>query len=290
MRQPPDVNASDLPLGAVEVPWNLVVPTADIYLVGYGNRLPNDFTLEMIAVLKRCKRVFGMPPIHAPTFSIPPMESLAPLYGAGKRRMDTYREMADRVLDAAAADPPVGLATYGSAMVGAFAPHLILEEAAARGLTVHVTNTVSCFDGLWVDFNWDPYHGFEVWEATAFLRLQIEPNVAANLLLPQAPVLDVTTGFDTKTMTIETSSSLAQLRDHLLRFYPADHVVHYVKTSSGAGQLLASDIESLELRDLDHPGREVLSTLVVPRARHPKRCGSEVANSVLVGAPVAESG
>lgn len=67
------------PLGAVEVPFNLVVPEVDIHVVGYGNRLPNDFTLETLAVLKGCKRVFGAPPIHAPQFGIPAMEDLVEL-------------------------------------------------------------------------------------------------------------------------------------------------------------------------------------------------------------------
>ena len=47
--------------GVLEVPWNLVVPEADVFIVGYGNRLPNDFTLEMLAVLRRCKRIFAVP-------------------------------------------------------------------------------------------------------------------------------------------------------------------------------------------------------------------------------------
>lgn len=284
-----DAPQRDRPLGAIDVPWNLVVPTVDIHLVGYGNRLPNDFSLEMLAVLQRCKRIFGLPPIHAPEFSIPEMESLMGLYGPNKQRMVTYREMADRVLDAAAADPPVALATYGSIMVGALTPHLILEEAAERGLTVHVTNAVSCFDGLWADFNIEPFYGFEVWEATAFVRLGIVPNVAANLMLPQAPVLDVQVGLDVEAMTLEASSTVARLRDHLLKFYPADHEVHFVKTSSGAGpHLLGSAVESLALADLDHPGRELMSTLVVPRGKKPGRGRLDFASPALAPATVLE--
>lgn len=101
----------------LQVPWNLVVPEVDVHLVGYGNRMPNDFTLEMLAVLQRCNRVFGLPPIHAPEFRIPEMTSLLPLYGITKRRTETYREMMETVLDAAASEPPVAFATYGSALV-----------------------------------------------------------------------------------------------------------------------------------------------------------------------------
>jgi Protein containing tetrapyrrole methyltransferase domain and MazG-like (predicted pyrophosphatase) domain len=254
------------PAGTTEVPWNLVVPTVDVHLVGYGNRLPNDFTLEMLAVLRRCNRIFGVPPIHAPDFGIPTMESLLHLYGPGKPRIETYAEMVETVLDAAITDPPVAFATYGSAMVGTLATHRILEEASRRGLTVHVTNAVSSFDGIWADFNIEPFFGFEIWEASAFARLEIEPNTRANLLLPQAPVFDVVEGIDPDRMTMRTSTTITVLRDHLLRFYPADHMVHYIKTGSGAGpRLVGADVESIRLHDLDHPGRQQGSTLLVPR-------------------------
>jgi hypothetical protein len=288
MEQTQNIDEPDLPLGAYTVPWNLVVPEADIHLVGYGNRLPNDFTLEMLAVLQRCKRIFGLPPLHAPEFSIPPMESLMELYAPDRSRWQTYREMADRVLDAAGEDPPIAFATHGSALVGVYLAHAILEEAPARGLTVHVTNSVSCFDGLWADLNWDPFFGFEVWEATGFLKLKIEPNTSANLLLPQAPFLNVETGMDPHKMTIEGSSSISELRDHLLRFYPADHVVHFVRTSAGTGpHMLGADIESLALGDLDGPGRDVFSTLVVPRGKK-LRGRVDFASPALAAAAVSE--
>jgi hypothetical protein len=252
--------------GVIDVPWNLVVPTVDIHVLGYGNRLPNDFTLEMIAVLQRCKRSFGAPPIHAPEYGIPPMESLIPLYAPDKPRMRTYLEMLETVLAAAEADPPVAFATYGSAMVGTLVAHLLLERAAERGLTVHVTNAVSSFDGIWADFNIEPFYGFEIWEASALVQLSVEPNTRANLLIPQAPFFEVPEGIDPATMKIRASTTVATLRDHLLRFYPPEHTVHYVYTGSGAGpHLVGAGVETLVLADLDHPGRRPGSTLLVPR-------------------------
>ena len=265
--QTTDPTAARSNAGEIDVPWNLVVPEVDVHLVGYGNRFPNDFTLEMLAVLRRCKRIFGLPPIHAPEFGIPQMESLMDLYSAGKPRKKTYAEMLDLVLAAAAADPPVAIATYGSAMVGALVSHRLLEEVQRRGLTAHVTNAASSFDGIWADFNIEPFYGFEVWEATTFMRLGIEPNTRANLLLPQAPVLDVLDGLDPETMTMRTSTTVAALRDHLLRFYPPGHVVHYATTGAGAGpHLIGADVQSFPLSDLDNTGRQQMSTLFVPRA------------------------
>jgi len=270
MSQTENGTSSDAPrpLGVMEVPWNLVLPEVDIHLVGYGNRLPNDFTLETLAVLQRCKRVFGLPPIHAPEFKIPPMESLLHLYSPERNRIEAYEEMAETVLAAAAADPPVALATYGSPMVGTHATHRVIELAAQRGLSIHVSNAVSSFDGIWADLNIDPFSGFEIWEATTFVRLGIEPNTRAHLLLPQAPVFDVSEGIDPQTTYLRTTSTMAVLRDHLLRFYPPEHELSFVTTGSALGpHQLAASIETVALGDLDGPGREKLSTLFVPRAQ-----------------------
>jgi hypothetical protein len=173
--------------------------------------------------------------------------------------------MLEVVLDAAA-DPPVAFATYGSAMVGTQVAHQLIEEAGRRGLTTHVTNAVSSFDGIWADFNIDPFHGFEVWEANVFTRLGIQPNTRANLLLPQAPVFGVKEGNDPDTLAIRLSSTISLLRDHLLRFYPPHHIVYYATTGAGTGpRATVPDIESMPLSDLDHPGHRPGSTLYVPR-------------------------
>lgn len=258
--------------GEIEIPWNLVVPEADIYLVGYGNRMPNDFTLEMLAVLKSCKRIFGAPPIHAPSFGVPRMENLMVHYGPDKKRPATYREWLELILAAAAEEPPVAFATYGSAMAGTWVTHQLLEEAPRRGLSVHVTNAVSFLDGIWADLNIEPFYGFEIWEATGFVLLDIQPDTRAHLVLPQAPVFEVAEGPDMVGRNMKKSSTIAALRDHLLRFYPADHEVVYIRTTAGTGsRALSPDIERVRLADLDHPGRNQIGTLLVPGLDRPEK-------------------
>jgi hypothetical protein len=262
------------PTTVLEVPWSLVIPTADTYLVGYGQRVPNDFTLEMLAALQRCKRVFAVPPIHAPAFKIPEMESLLHLYGPDKHRLDTYQEVVSIVLEAAASDPPVAFATYGSVMVGTYPAHRILEEAPRRNLTVHVTNAVSSFDGIWADFNIEPFFGFEIWEATMFLQLGIEPDTRKNVLLPQAPFLGVAKGPDPANWTMQPTTIMPRLREHLLGFYSPDHRVHFIRTGSGVGpRAFDSDVETLSLSELGHPGRDWGSTLLIPRSTSPGKGG-----------------
>lgn len=249
-----------------EVPWKLVVPEAEVYLVGYGMRMPNDFTLETLAILKECKRVFGGPPIDLSAFGIAEMEDLLAFYDSDKPRLQTYRDIELLILEAAAEDPPVAFATYGSTMFGTYPAHRILDEAPRRGMRVHVCNAVSSLEGIWADCNIEPFFGFEVWEATGFVTLGIEPNTSANLLLPQAPFFEVVGGTDLVTKRITRSSTITRLRDYLLRFYPPEHTVHFITTGTGVGHDgFRSRIETVILAELDHPGAGTASTLLVPR-------------------------
>jgi uncharacterized protein YabN with tetrapyrrole methylase and pyrophosphatase domain len=258
-------DATPAPTAVIDVPWELDVPVADLYIVGYGMRLPNDFTLETLAILKRCKRLLGVPPISAPAFGVPEMESLMGLYAPDKPRSETYREMVALALDAAA-DGPAAFVTFGSAMVGTVAAHRLLAEAPRRGLTVHVPNAVSFLDGIWADLNIEPFFGLQIWEATAFVRRKVVPDTKANLMLPQAAFYGVEAGPDPSTVRIAPSSQAADLQAYLLRYYPSDHVVHLATTgAAGVEGSMRSTVKSVTLGELSAVEGHMASTLVVPR-------------------------
>src|SRR5204862_4023891 len=127
--------------------------------------------------------VFGVPPIHAPQFSVPVME---PLVEDALAAADVG-ELAEVVL-AAASDPPVALAIAGSAVVGAAGlAHRVAALGAERGLTVHFTNAAPSFDAIWADCNVDPFFGCEIWDAATFVRRDIEAGAMAHMLLTDAP-------------------------------------------------------------------------------------------------------
>jgi uncharacterized protein YabN with tetrapyrrole methylase and pyrophosphatase domain len=253
-----ETDEHDLPLGATEVPWSLVIPEVDIHLVGYGARLPNDFTLETLAVLQRSKRVFGLPPVHAPEFDVPVMEDLVELAGPDQQRDKFFEEMAQIVVAAAVADPPVALATWGSPVVGSYSSHRVIELACERDLTFHVTNAVPLFDEMWADCNVEPFLGLEIWSAATLLRDAIEPNTGAYLHLTHAPLHDPAGG--------SPEPGLTSLRDHLLRFYPGDHEVFGLTAQPGVGaREIGSGVRSVALRDLDTAGFSHACSLLLPR-------------------------
>jgi hypothetical protein len=218
----------------IDVPWELNVPVADLYLVGYGMHLPNDLTLETVAILKRCKRLFGLPPINATAFGIPAMESIAV--------PDTPDdEIVTLVLDAAA-DGPVAFATFGNPMADTPQAHRLVEEAPGRGLTVHVANAVSSLDVIWAKLNIDPFLGCQIWGANDLVLSEAVPDTKTTLLVPPAP------------------ANRGKLPDYLLRFYPPDHVVHLV----AAGPDADSVVTAVCLGELAAAARHASSTLVVP--------------------------
>ena len=233
--------------GAIDVPWNVVVPEVDVHLVGYGDRLPNDFTLETLAVLKRCTRVFGLPPIVATAFGVPPMEDLREHCVPDRAARDAHEAMAEAVLLAAAMDPPVAIATFGSPMVGTYAAHRIVELAPQRGLTFHVTNAVPTFDGVWADLNIDPLVGFEIWDAAAFVADAVAPSTRGHLLLVDTAQLDA-----------------AELREHLLRFYAAEHEAVRLTAGPGVGpRVLGGSAQPIALGRLEAGASA--GSLLVPR-------------------------
>jgi uncharacterized protein YabN with tetrapyrrole methylase and pyrophosphatase domain len=122
------------------------------------------------------------------------------------------------------------------------AAHRLLDEGRRRGLTVHVANAVSALDGIWAQLSIDPFAGCQVRSASDLVQSDVVPDTRATLVLRAA------------------TANGGRLRDHLLRFYPARHIVHIATAGPG----LDSVLTSVSLGELAAVTRVVGSTLVVP--------------------------
>jgi uncharacterized protein YabN with tetrapyrrole methylase and pyrophosphatase domain len=207
----------------------VALPAADIYLVGTGQRCPDDLSLAAISAMRRSRRIFALPPVSMDGLDLPEMVDLRAAYGRERLRRDTYREMADVVLAAALADPPVSFLTFGSAMVGALPAHTVLAEAPAAGLRLHVCAAPSFVEGIWAELNVDPFDGVLIWDATAFLASGAAPPTTAHLLLAQPAFLDRFTA-----RSGATESAVGRLRDRLLQHYDAGHRACFVRVAESA--------------------------------------------------------
>jgi hypothetical protein len=242
----------------------ILLPDADIYLVGGGMRLPNDLTLEGLAALRRCHRVFGDPAIDLTGYGVPEMVDLGILYRADLEWGETYRAMVDTVLRSAADRSPVAYFTYGSPVVGFPPAHLLLRQEPRHRFHVHVSHAASFLDAIWAELHADPFRGAQIWSAQRFLDNCVEPYLYAPLILAQATAVGIR-----RQPTERQARDLVALRDYLLRFYAAGHVVLFVWSDSFAGPAVQhwTRLDQLAQAPLDAPA----PTLVIPPMRRTRR-------------------
>ena len=237
---------------------DMVIPEADLHLLGWGHVVPNHCTLETLAVLDRVTITFALP--RPPNLGIPAdVIDLSFLYKPGRSREEVYREITDRVLDAAAVAAPIALLTFGSAPVGTAAVHQLLARAPARGLRVRVSPAVSSLEVMWGEVGIEPFNGVLIWDATAFFVNRTVPPRGVDLVLAGVTVFDVFEIQDPQERLADVD--LRPLRDHLLRFFDEEHPVAFVQIPTGTSP---GRYEILPLRLLrTSPGD--ISTLYVPR-------------------------
>ena len=244
----------------------------DIYIVGMGIQPIRHLTNEVIGCLRASNRVFmadhGFGAAQKIAEQGVPVESLLPLYVEGRERLETYHEMAARVLTAALDFGPVAFATYGHPCFYVYPTQIILAAAAALGLRVYVAPGVSVLDTLMVELNLDPgTAGLQVYEASACVLegRVIQPDVP--LILMQVEAVNVTT-FSYSRQKAERFSAL---QEHLLKYYPPKHEV--VAVTSPTHPLMEPRIRRFPLSEL--PARYTedweSGTLYLPPAEAPAR-------------------
>lgn len=258
-------------------------PAPDIYIVGLGIKSVQHLTLEAIDILKTCKTVFVVDHgfgVHDFIRALgPEVVDLIPEYKEGQHRLITYQMMAARVVDAAMNAPPVAFAIYGHPNWLVFPSELITDAASLLGLTVEAVAGISCIDTVVLELGIDPAtHGLQIFEASGLVIGEVEINPSVPCMILQVDAFKTET-YSRSRIDCERLNSLC---DYLLRFYPADHEVISVYSSTHA--LLKPVIRRYRIDDLQRAFAEdtVSGTLYVPHlpagernGRHgqPKRSG-----------------
>lgn len=246
-------------------------PEPDIYVVGAGVRVPGHLTLEALDILGRCREIYTIlpQPLHKwlPAELVPRLRSLWPLYESGQPRRDIYDREVATVLDAAARERPVAYLALGNPVVFDSVSQGVIKEGTERGLDVCVIPGISSIDTILVDLNYEVAAGLQIFDASSLVGLHIEPRVDAACLLLQLGAF----GTDYTTVGYEMQpGALTPLRDHLLRFYPAEHEVIFV-TSAMQWEAKAQ-VDPLPLRELDRADKLEMrgSSLFIPRVHWPE--------------------
>lgn len=180
----------------------------------------------------------------------------------GKNRRDTYRRMADTILNQVRAGKMVCAAFYGHPGIFACISHMAIRDARAEGYSAHMEAGISALDCLVADLGLDPgSQGLIAMESTQFMIYQRQLDPTALLILWQIGLAgDLTLKrFDTE------PEHLQIVVDKLARYYPLDHPV--IIYEAATNPIEETRIVHLRLADLPKTSLKQISTLVIPPAQ-----------------------
>jgi uncharacterized protein YabN with tetrapyrrole methylase and pyrophosphatase domain len=206
----------------------------DIYIVGTGIIPAFHLTRESENAIRNSNEVlyvdksFGISEVLQ-NLCPKATDIAATSYKEGTRRIDSYRLMAARVIEAALDHPPVTFALYGHPLIYSLPPFIVIAAAEAMGLRVKTMAGISSLDTLFIDLNIDPCtQGIQMYEATDLL-LRERP------IQPDVPCIIWQVGTVESRLYSEMGSKperFAKFRDYLLRFYSPKAIVRAVYSSN----------------------------------------------------------
>jgi uncharacterized protein YabN with tetrapyrrole methylase and pyrophosphatase domain len=254
----------------------------DLYLVGLGIVSVRQVTREAESAMRRSKEIlYASDAIGIYDYLHDLCENVTEVYVStlreGEERLSKYNQIAARVIEAALDHPPVSFSVAGHPLVFVYPTQQILAVADQLGLRVAVLPGVSSFDCMIVDLQLDPgTHGVQMFETTALLLQQRE-------LHPDVPCFLWQIGSaETRLFTRAPSvpDRFVRLQRHLTKYYPPDHLVKVVYSSShplATASVLEFTIDEMHLHAAEiHPG----ATLYIPPATLPEVKDVELAELV----------
>lgn len=184
----------------------------------------------------------------------------------GKSRRDTYRRMADTILEQVRAGKTVCAVFYGHPGIFACISHIAIKDARAEGYSAEMLPGISAEDCLVADLGIDPGRtGMQAMESTQFMIYERKIDPTAMLVLWQPSLAG-----ELSLKRFETTAARIQvLVDKLARDYPLDHTV--ILYEAATNPLEKTRIDEIQLRDLPTKPMSTATTLVIPAAYPLKR-------------------
>lgn len=184
------------------------------------------------------------------------------LYGNDKRRINTYRQMTNMMVDKARAGLNVCAVFYGHPGIFVLPTHEAISALRKEGIPAQMLAGVSALDCLFADIGVDPAHdGCQMVEATDLLLRQRPLLSDGHVVIWQVGCIGDLgfrfSGYDNR--------NFALFVDYLLQFYPSEHeVVHYVAAQF---PVCGSLVERLTIEELRGANITGISTLYIPPVR-----------------------
>jgi uncharacterized protein YabN with tetrapyrrole methylase and pyrophosphatase domain len=240
-----------------------------LVIVGTGIRTAGQLTPEAIAHIRAADKVLYVLSDRTAENVIRRLnpggsESLEPLYRDGKPRMETYREMIERIVACVHEGLDTVTAFYGHPGVFAYAPHAALRRLREEGYDAIMLPGISAEDCLFADLGLDPStYGCQSHEATSLVVRRRTVDPACALILWQVGVF----GNHVFRENEYDLSGLHVLVDHLRQFYPADHEVCVYEAAIFPG--CQPRMDWVPLGRLTEVKLNTASTLFVPPSEMP---------------------
>lgn len=183
------------------------------------------------------------------------------LYEKGKSRALTYKEMADRIVDAVKEGQRVVAAFYGHPGVFVNPSHAAIQRVRELGLQAEMLPGISAEDCLVADLGIDPSRfGCQSYEATQFLFRDYKMDPHMTQIIWQIGLAgEVTLGVLDAS---QCQPGLDLYTEILLELYPADHEI--ILYEAATFPLYGPRIERFPISELPNCKPTLISTLVVP--------------------------
>lgn len=266
----PAAGSSTAEASEVSQPGEAQRPRGSLVVVGTGIRSAGQLTVEAIAHIQSAEKVLYVvaePVAEEVIRRLNPAgaESLAVLYGDGKPRRHTYRQMIDRILACVRQGLRTCAVFYGHPGVFVTPAHRAVREARQEGFAARMLPGVSAEDCLFADLGLDPAAaGCQSFEATDFLVNHRRADPTSALILWQIGVI----GDPSFSLEVRDSNPLELLVRRLTEIYPEDHRVCIYEAAMLPG--FEPLIRWLSLSGLARRHLSIISTLYLPPTDPPR--------------------
>jgi uncharacterized protein YabN with tetrapyrrole methylase and pyrophosphatase domain len=232
-------------------------------VVGTGIKTVAQTTIEARAHMEQAEKLLYLVADPATAHWVKTLNSSAEdlfrFYEKGKRRLETYEQMIERILTCVREGANVCVALYGHPGVHAYPTHEAVRRARSEGFEAQMLPGICATDCLFADLGLDPGdEGCQMFEATDFLLHRRKFDPCSHLILWQISVIGVLT----HELQMFDKNGLDALIETLGQCYGLNHEVVVYEAS----QYPVCDpiIRRVQLSSLPEAGITGISTLYVP--------------------------
>jgi hypothetical protein len=245
---------------------------AELYILGAGVSFPEHLTIETIEILTACGHIYTN--LQQPRLRGLPEDirvkckSLWHLYRDGRPRSENYKDTVRAIVAAVTKQRSVAWLVPGHPVVFDSVSQALLQESRKRRWKTRLIPAISCLDTMLAELGYDPSAGLLIHDATTLVKLKIALMPEAATFLFQPAVFG---SYLTHTSPRYRGPDLKPLRDHLRKFYAADHACAFIHSAATAGARTGTTW--VKLADLAATPFKAIagSTLFVPPAKRASR-------------------